>query len=604
MSKARESVAGEAAGPAALPDRPSRRLSMLLATIVVGGFLVYAVCLFKHISYPLMWADESMTAVGAQRVLQFGYPKVHDGRNVFYDLRHSNPELGIEPKTDAYIGGAGWGHYYFAAPFVVLSKLATDFYHQTAILRIPFALAGFAGLLLLLWTGIRSVPDRVSRLAVAATYVLLILPSIPLQLHLREVRYYSLQLLLTALALTVFAAYHLRGAIGFRAYLLAVASLVPLLFLTFSPAALAFCLATGLYLAGEGLSGWRKREDSGKALFQAKLRSLGPVGLGLVIVAPLAWFFRTADMSRQLAEFYGYTLATYLEHLGVLGGYFTRFDILICAMAAKLLLLALWRNNPSTSELRPTMQVSLLLTVYGIVHALVVARIPNALFTRYFITLQPLLVLTFALDLLMLARLSMGTAVRRRMAGGIVAAVLLVGALAWSYARNLPYIEGRLHEISHQYKGVLDYVIPYLRDNHADPSRLVIATNYEETSYIYYLGSRVIIGFVNPDLQRELQKGLPEQPDCIVFRRFWAGLTDPEIFQTLFGRATYVPVQFPVYDHGFNNTPDVIHWSPNGGWLPGWHYFRTAHTEDPQRMATLFLRASTQGQTSGAGVGR
>jgi hypothetical protein len=41
------------------------------------------VSLFKNISYPLFWADESMAVMGGVRVLEYGYPKVHDGKNVF-----------------------------------------------------------------------------------------------------------------------------------------------------------------------------------------------------------------------------------------------------------------------------------------------------------------------------------------------------------------------------------------------------------------------------------------------------------------------------------------------------------------------------------------
>src|SRR5450631_199520 len=150
----------------------NRFITLLLSVILVIATIIFITCLFKHISYPLMWADESMTAVGAQRVLDYGYPKVHDGRNVLYDLFHYDRTLGLDKKTDAYIGGAGWAPYYFTAPFVVLSRLASDLYLKTAILRIPFALAGFIGLLLLLWTAIRPFEKRLGRLTLAVLFVL------------------------------------------------------------------------------------------------------------------------------------------------------------------------------------------------------------------------------------------------------------------------------------------------------------------------------------------------------------------------------------------------------------------------------------------------
>jgi hypothetical protein len=568
-----------------------RAATVIAATCAVAGMLIFTIGLFKHISYPLMWADESMTAVGAQRVLQFGYPKVHDGRNVFYDLRHSNPTLGIDAGTDAYIGGAGWGQYYFAAPFVVLSKSLDDLYAQTAALRVPFACAGLAGILLLLWTGTRSLPDRLSRLAVAALFVVLLLPSVTLQLHLREVRYYSLQLLLTALALSVFTAFHFRAAISFRVYLVAVVCLVPLLFLTFSPAALGFSVSVGLYLAGE----WVVERFGGKRADHStllKFRAVWPLMAGLVVVAPMAWFFRTATISGQLAEFYGFSFATYLEHLGVVFGYFARYDVLLFAVAAKILLAFACRSLAAHEHLRTVLKVSLFLTLYCIVHALLIGKIPNRLFTRYFITLQPLLVLTSALDLLLLSHYALNLQLRRRTAAITLVVVLLVGNIGWAYSRNLFFIKERFHAIINQYRGVLDFVIPYLNENYADPSKLVIATNYEETSYIYYLGSRVIVGFLNPETLLNPAKVMQERPDCVLYRSFWADPMARSMLMEFVARDKYVRISSPITNYGFNNIPEVVHWTPRAGWNLGLHLFRTWYTDDPQKRLNFFVRNS------------
>lgn len=576
--------------PASPPpvSRPEHRgLTILLSVILAIGLLIYAVCLFKHISYPLMWADESMTAVGAQRVLEYGYPKVHDGRNVFYDLRHTDMTLGIDKKTDAYIGGAGWVPYYFAAPFVLLSRFTSDLYLKTAILRVPFALAGFAGLLLLLWTGTRPLEKRLSRLAVAVLFVALELPSVTLMLHLREVRYYPLQLLLIAVALSMFAGYHLYSSTSYRTYAVAVVCLVPLLFLTFSPVSLAFLITVCLYLGGEwivsSLNRGRESLSSTRHGLSAQLRTLSPVLAALVLVAPLAWFFRTLYISRRLAEYYGVSLDTYLEHLNVMWGYFARYDIIVFAIAAKLLLLLFWRRLRDETGLHPALRLSLLLSVYFVVQALVIGKIPNLLFTRYFITLQPILVLSFALDLLILVRLSPGMEARRRMACAAVVTVLITGSIGWAFSQNRQLIRGRLYEVSHRYQGVLDFVIPYIRERYARPDRLTVATNYEETSYIYYLGCRVIVGFLNPDLQQSLL----ERPDCIIYRRFWSSPANDTIFSSFLERNDYEMVRFPVLDYGFNNIPETVQLIPIPGII---HLFGTAHTDDPGDQATLFIR--------------
>lgn len=581
--------------PANSPPAPGpehRGLTVLLSVMLAIGLLIYAVFLFKHISYPLMWADESMTAVGAQRVLDYGYPKVHDGRNVFYDLRHDDMTLGIDKKTDAYIGGAGWGHYYFTAPFVALSQFVSDLYLKTAMLRIPFALAGLAGLLLLLWTGTRSLERRLDRLAVALLFVALEFPCVTLMLHLREVRYYSLQLLLTSVALSAFAAHHLFHTIRYRVYAVAVVCLVPLLFLTFSPASLAFCVTVCLYLGGEWACSTIKQGRENRSSALARLKPLYPVLASLVLVAPLAWFFRTLYISRKLEEFYHYSLATYLENVYIVWGYFAQFDIIVFAVAAKLLLLLFRRNLRGDAALHPALKLSLLLSVYFVVHALLIGKIPNRLFTRYFITLQPVLVLTFALDLLILARLALGRNVRRRTASAAVVTMLLAGSIGWAYSQNWELIRGRLYEISHQYKGVLDFVIPFIRERYERPDKLVIATNYEESSYIYYLGSRVIVGFLNPDFRPDLL----EQPDCIVYRRFWVNFTSRSIFDGFLRRDAYEMVRFPVFDYGFNNIPETVHWTPERGWNTRLHLFGTVIADDPRALATVFIRRHDSGQ--------
>jgi len=421
-------------------------------------------------------------------------------------------------------------------------------------------------------------------------FVLLELPSVTLILHLREVRYYSLQLLFTAVSLSVFAAYHLHASIRYRVYALAVIVLTPLLFLTFSPAAPAFCMTVCLYLGGEwAVSYFNKQNEiipSTRHGLSSRFKAVFPVLASLVLVAPLAWFFKTLYISRQLEEFYRFSLATYFEHLSVVFGYFARYDIIVFAIAAKLLLASFWRRVRNDSALLPAFRLSLLFTIYFILHALIIGKIPNELFTRYFITLQPILVLTFAIDLLILARILSGMNVRRRVKYAAVVALLAAGSTGWAFSQNRQLIKGRLYEVSHQYRGVLDFVIPYIRGHYEHPDRLVIATNYEETSYIFYLDCKVIVGFLNPDFRSDRL----EQPDCIVYRKFWSDTTFTNTFDELLRRGSYESVRFPVLDYGFNNIPETVHWSPVSGW--GWnlHFFSTAYALNPEKQTTLFIR--------------
>jgi len=85
----------------------------------------------------------------AKQVLAHGYPKVHDAKNIVYqDLIIDGKYLNLRKKTDAYVGH-GWAMYYVAALGVLWGEGCDDHYAQTARLRIPFAVIGLMGLIVL-----------------------------------------------------------------------------------------------------------------------------------------------------------------------------------------------------------------------------------------------------------------------------------------------------------------------------------------------------------------------------------------------------------------------------------------------------------------------
>ena len=154
------------------------------------------------------------------------------------------------------------------------------------------------------------------------------------------------------------------------------------------------------------------------------------------------------------------------------------------------------------------------------------------------------------------------------------------------YSQNWQFIKGRLYEITHQYQGVLDFHIPYLKDHFKNTDQLIIATNYEETSYIYYLNCRVIVGFVNPDFRPDRL----EQPDCIIYRSYWSDVTDKNVFSALLKQDKYKYVRFHVTDYGFNNIPETVHWTVETGWNWHPHLFKTSYSDIKMQQSTIFIR--------------
>jgi hypothetical protein len=145
--------------------------------------------------------------------------------------------------------------------------------------------------------------------------------------------------------------------------------------------------------------------------------------------------------------------------------------------------------------------------------------------------------------------------------------------------RNIEYIEGHVYELFHQYKGPLDYLIPFIKEKYGETDKLVIATNYEETSFMYYLDSKVIIGYVGNNLEQDIQM----VPDIIIFRKGWRNL-DPKIFINFLSRYSYQRIFFPVVDYKVNNIPE-LNLSPEYQ-----HQFRTLITGDERMKVNIFLK--------------
>ncbi|MGZ3592996.1 MAG: hypothetical protein ACXU9F_04125, partial [Syntrophales bacterium] len=385
---------------------------------------LFLVSLFQNISYPLLWADESITVMHGKRVLEYGYPKVHGGKNVVYDLRHSNPRLGVDERTDAYIGGANWGMYYVAAIAVKLAELSDDFFTKTAILRIPFALAGLIGLVILGLVGAEFFDSKSSKKGFWVLFAFFEIISILLVLHLREVRYYSLTVFLTALIIFVYTRFRILEKTRYSTYAVLLTISLFFLFVTFAPVYFIFLIAISLYesigILKALLSGYTNSNSRIAAgmpsldqSFKNYLRSLLPVILSLIVVSPLISFFKTFYIAEEMAKFnfllFGISKWNmYLYNLSIIWRYFTSFDLIYLVIFLKLCLLLAcvrfsFKDGPSSNARK--LMFSNFLTIIFIVYFFAIARIPNFPFTRYLILLQPVLAVMIILDMVLIFNL-------------------------------------------------------------------------------------------------------------------------------------------------------------------------------------------------------
>jgi hypothetical protein len=562
--------------------------------------LLFVVSLLKNISYPLLWADESMTVMHGKRVLEYGYPKVHDGKNVLYDLRHSNPKLGIDEKTDAYIGGANWGMYYVAAVAVTLAEMSNDFYTKTAILRIPFALAGLIGLAILAFFGAQFFENKLFKYGFLTLFAFFELISIPLVLHLREARYYSLTVFLAALIIFIYSRHRILKQGRDWAYVVVLTISLFLMFVTFSPGYFIFVVAVSLYESIGFLEFlfskyFRKTSQIDQNMsfspnkpFKNYLQHMFPVILSLIAVSPLISFFKTFYIAEETAKFnrllFGFSeWEMYLTNLSMIWRYFALSDFVYLAIFLKFCLLlsfiGLSIKDVAASDIRK-LRFSNFLSVIFVVYFLAIARIPNFPFTRYIVPLQPALAAMFILDVFLVYNLISMRRSPKIKYYKVILLIVFAGFIFTNVSKRMEYIKGHVYGLTHPYRGPLDYLVPFIKETYVDTDKLVIAANYEETSFMYYLNSKVIIGYVGNNLEEDMQM----VPDIVVFRKEWGNL-HWKLFLDFLGRRRYQRASFPVFDYKVNNIPELNF--PRSGLE---HQFRTRYTRDERMKTDIYLK--------------
>jgi len=558
--------------------------------LLLLGVALFATLLVKHISYPLLWQDEAETVMFGTRVLEYGYPKVHGERNVLYEFG-SNIAVGVEEEVDAYIGTT-WGHFYFAAPGVLWARGAGDFYAKTARLRLPFALTGAAGLSL--WV-LALMPvfrgDRRRAQLFAGLFFLLAALSISLVLHLREVRYYSLLTLLCGAVAFVHLRHRVFGTLGGSRYAAALASLLFLIFHTFF-AAYFFIAAL---LALDGIVASLRAHGDAVERVRRGLVELSPLLVSAVLVAPFAIFFETFAIASAFSSDLGLTVGGYLENVSFFLVHFWRHEFLAPAIVCRLAVVGVdfaARHRGLAPAPEAGRRVAVLLSCF-IVGYVALACVNPLVYERYFVVLSPAVIGVFLLDAFALLAAVPRLAPGRHRAAATCAAILAV--VAATSGPRIEDLRGRLTEIAHPYRGPLDFAITRLAETTPRPAELVIATNYANHPFMYYLESHVIVGTNLNNIVRERSL----DPDVVILRRRWP--RGQRELREFLARGGYEGEALPVRDLHFNNIPALS----RSRSTPDVHRFRTAAPDDDAARLEIFRRAPRpRDSPAGAGASR
>ncbi len=557
------------------------RFSLALVIVVIAALALVA-C--KNISHPLLWSDESETIMTAQQITLYGYPKVHDGKNTVF-IPDNSLWLGYKPSADAYIA-ITWGSFYYAAIGVWLAQLTPDIYLKTAILRLQFALAGLLGLAIFAITMRRFFANKVSFRFFTAAFLVLEMLSVNLLLHIREARYYPLVILITACYFYVFAAFHFHRRLSRTKYIILLTAILVIAFNINFIAFGSMCATTGLYLCYcyfNSLFSIQKALSSFNLKHSLVLAT--PLLMAGILVLPGLIFFETFKTAQLADIYYHKSLGKFLQQLCDLFAILLRFELLPAMLIIKVIRTGfeyfLNKSKPALIERTERLkEMSFFMLLFFIIYALLTARMPF-IFTRYFIVLQPVLVLILLTDVLIV--FDYATALSFTKIRLVRTAVIVFFACICFINTALcdNHITDYCYQITHPLHGPLDYYIPAIKERFPHPENLVIATNYEEMSYEYYLGCKVILGFQNHFISVDKDTGWQQyRPDVIILRPSW--YQDNRPYKFYFQHAQYKKITFPVKDQPVNDVTDLYFFMK--------HHFRTVFAEGEDDRAAMYVK--------------
>lgn len=520
------------------------RKNFWLFPIILSAILFFSIV--KNIQYPLLWNDEAETAMYAKTILKFGYPKVHDGKNVIYQAQLINGKLITQELIDGQIEH-DWLMYYFAVPFITITQNWNDLHAATGLLRLPFALIGFIGVLLFGYTISSLFTEKNHKRTSLVIFLIFEILSIPLTLQLREMRYYSLVVLITSVWLYIFIRYYIlknmsKNWFTFGFYLTSI-----LMLITYRPVFLIFIVFSLSHIAYLLLKEYQKTNKINRPFLKSQILFYIPL---VIITVPYFFFFRVFYYAMEQSKYYGFNLNLYAGHIIHIFRYLWNYEFFSVVVFYKITSIILLDFEKINTKLKNILSASTLLSCFFLTYILLTARVPYFMFTRYFIPLQPILVGIFILDLYVIINTVLQKKKSSQKTIFVFVCLVTCVMLGMGLVHNFPLYEGRLYELTHLYKGDLDFIIPYIKENFPHPENLIVSTNYEEQVYMYYLDSKTTIGYVWNNIKEDSQI----QPDIIIMRYGWNSNPDP--FINFLEKEKYIPISFPVANYPVNNIPE------------------------------------------------
>jgi len=253
-------------------------------------------------------------------------------------------------------------------------------------------------------------------------------------------------------------------------------------------------------------------------------------------------------------------------------------EFLLLALFAKACLFVnrshfLQRKEPTSTG---AWVLSMTLLAFTLIYLFIISRVPFYVFIRYFILIIPVLNLSIVLDTFLLfgllnAKYSNAQVLKYSCAG--------IGGLLFllTFGTNAPYLEGKFYEATHPYQGPLDAAIPYLKNRFKNTRDLLVATNYEDSSLMYYLDCNIAVGFSGIHKTRDSTR----VPDIIFYRKSYGNHSG--VFNYYLNKTKYERVEFSIVDTPVNTISELN--------FPGAsHQFKTLFTKNKQEQVHLYIK--------------
>lgn len=551
-------------------------MSIRATLLIIVGFIlsIFIFSLFKNIQYPLLWNDETETAVYAKRILQYGYPKINDGKNMVWLTYLPDKSIGINKKADS-CEALVWGQYYFTAIGEFFAEKTEDIYVKTAFLRIPFAIAGLLGLVIMAFSVSGMFEKKkVHELLFFGAFFFLALCSVSLTLHLREVRHPSLEIFLAACIFYVYFSCRYYNKTGIVQYIIVLTLLLFLLYHVFTVTCFSLLAGIGLY---EFITLLRER-DLGNFF-----RRTAPLFIASVLIAPFFILCHTMALGEAYREFVQINKIPFWDrHIIGLLDIFKRYEFIRPVLVTKTIFLCSFayfsiRRVKVSESIKQKIEVSNFFSLFVLTYIFIITFFPHPMiFERYYILMYPVMMLILLVDAFgtmeLFSKISYAS-IRRRVSA--LYAVIVLATFLINGHGMVDRLKNHAYELFHQYRGPMDHIIPFIKENYQNPENLVIATNYEELDYVYYLGSKVIVGFTGVTLDEDLKL----RPDIIIIRKR-TSFVDPAVFNIFLARDKYELFFFPVFDYFVNNIPET-----------GLHLYKTPICNDEEKCLSMLIRS-------------